>query len=123
MELGGCSLSLNVADIEASEAFYSKLGFRVFHGDKSQGWLIMKNGDTNIGLFQGMFDKNIITFNPGWDLNGQETESFTDIRAIQKQLKSEGIELTSEVDESSQGPASITLQDPDGNPILIDQHR
>ena len=123
MELGGFSVSLNVADIAASEVFYKKLGFTVYHGDKSQGWLIMKNGETNIGLFQGMFDKNILTFNPGWDQNAQETDGFTDVRQLQKQLKASGLELTTEVDENTNGPASISLLDPDGNPILIDQHR
>ena len=123
MELGGFSVSLNVANIEASQRFYEKLGFEVFHGDKTQGWLIMKNGATNIGLFQGMFDKNILTFNPGWNQDGQETDTFTDIRDIQRKLKEAGVELSTEVDEHSQGPASISLIDPDGNPVLIDQHR
>ena len=123
MELGGFSVSLNVADLDASEAFYKNLGFSVYHGEKSQGWLIMKNGETNIGLFQGMFEKNILTFNPGWDQNAQDTENYTDVRELQKQLKASGVELTTEADENSEGPASITMLDPDGNPILIDQHR
>ncbi|MAQ99768.1 MAG: glyoxalase [Oceanospirillaceae bacterium] len=123
MELGAFSVSLNVSDIARSKAFYETFGFTVFHGEEEQGWLIMKNGDTVIGLFQGMFDKNILTFNPGWDHSGQETESFTDIREIQKQLKAAGVELIREVDESTSGPGSLTCLDPDGNPVLIDQHR
>ena len=123
MELGAFSVSLNVSDIARSKAFYETFGFTVFHGEEEQGWLIMKNGDTVIGLFQGMFDKNILTFNPGWDHSGQETESFTDIREIQKQLKAAGVELIREVDESTSGPGSLTCLDPDGNPALIDQHR
>ncbi|NVK23325.1 MAG: VOC family protein [Gammaproteobacteria bacterium] len=123
MELGGFSVSLNVADIHASDAFYKKLGFTVFHGDKTQGWLIMKNGKTNIGLIQGMFDKNILTFNTGWDQDATETETFTDVRELQTQLTEQGVELTTKADLNSNGPASIAMVDPDGNPILIDQHR
>ena len=124
MELGNFSISLAVQDLQKSKSFYEKLGFSVFHGDESQGWLIMKGPNCNIGLFQGMFEKNILTFNPGWDENGQPVDPFTDVRELQKALKAQGIELGKEVeDESGTGPDSITLIDPDGNPILIDQHR
>jgi catechol 2,3-dioxygenase-like lactoylglutathione lyase family enzyme len=122
VELGAFSISLSVSDIEASKAFYEKLGFEPFGGDISQNWLILKNGDTVIGLFQGMFDKNTLTFNPGWDSDAQERESFTDIREIQRQLKAQGVEFVSEADESTTGPASFVILDPDGNPILVDQH-
>lgn len=122
MDLGNFSVSLSVKDIEASKEFYEKLGFKVFGGDISQKWLIMKNGDHNIGLFQGMFDKNTLTFNPGWDSSGQVLASFTDIREIQAGLKEQGIEVLNEADEHSSGPASFMIFDPDGNPILFDQH-
>jgi catechol 2,3-dioxygenase-like lactoylglutathione lyase family enzyme len=122
MELGAFSISLAVKDLEASKEFYEKLGFGFLHGDATQNWLIMKNGDTVIGLFQGMFEKNSLTFNPGWDGNVGELESFTDIREVQRQLKAQGVELISEADESTTGPASFILEDPDGNPILVDQH-
>jgi len=122
MELGAFSISLAVKDIAASKAFYEKLGFRVFHGDISQNWLIMKNGDHAIGLFQGMFEKNILTFNPGWDNNAQKLDTFTDVRDLQRKLKAQGVELASEADELTTGPASFIAIDPDGNPILIDQH-
>ena len=123
MELGNFSVSLAVKDIEASKLFYEKLGFTVFGGDQSQNWLIMKNGDhALVGLFQGMFDKNILTFNPGWDSNAQTLASFTDVRDLQRQLKASGISLITEADESSTGPASFMIADPDGNTILIDQH-
>jgi len=122
MDLGAFSISLAVKDIEASKAFYEKLGFKVFNGDISQNWLIMKNGDTVIGLFQGMFEKNILTFNPGWDNNAQKLDSFTDVRELQRQLKAQGVELMSEADENTTGPASFIAVDPDGNPIYIDQH-
>ena len=122
MELGAFSISLAVKNIEASRDFYLKLGFQVFFGDIAQKWLILKNGDHTIGLFQGMFEKNILTFNPGWDSNAQTLESFTDIREIQRHLKAQGLELSTEADETTQGPASLTLVDPDGNPILLDQH-
>jgi predicted enzyme related to lactoylglutathione lyase len=122
MELGAFSVSLTVKDIAASKAFYEKLGFTEFHGDISQNWLIMKNGDTVIGLFQGMFDKNILTFNPGWDNNAQTLETFPDIRKVQRQLKEQGVEFVSEADEKTEGPASFLVTDPDGNPILFDQH-
>ena len=122
MELGAFSMSLAVSDIEASKAFYEKLGFAVFGGDASENWLIMKNGDTVIGLFQGMFERNSLTFNPGWDASANELESFTDVREIQRELVAAGLGLLSEADEASEGPASLILLDPDGNPILIDQH-
>ncbi len=123
MKLGAFSVSLAVKDLAVSQAFYEKLGFSVFGGDASMNYLIMKSGDTLIGLFQGMFEGNILTFNPGWDQNAQNLEAFEDVRAIQKELKEQGLELTGEVDQDSTGPASITLEDPDGNVILIDQHR
>jgi len=122
MELGNFSVSLAVKDIEASKLFYEKLGFTVFGGDQSQGWLIMKNGDQNIGLFQGMFDKNILTFNPGWTSDAQPLTKFTDVRELQRQLKASGVEMMTEADESSTGPASFMVADPDGNTILVDQH-
>jgi catechol 2,3-dioxygenase-like lactoylglutathione lyase family enzyme len=122
MELGAFSISLAVKDLAASRAFYEKFGFTVFAGDASQGWLILKNGPHVIGLFQGMFEENTLTFNPGWDSNAQKIEKFTDIRDLQKQLKAQGVQLMSEADETSTGPASFFTMDPDGNPILIDQH-
>jgi predicted enzyme related to lactoylglutathione lyase len=122
MELGNFSVSLAVKDIEASKVFYEKLGFSVFGGDQSQGWLIMKNGDRNIGLFQGMFDKNILTFNPGWNSDAGALSEFTDVRELQRQLKASGITMIAEADESSTGPASFMIADPDGNTILVDQH-
>lgn len=123
MKLGAFSISLAVKDLQKSKAFYEKLGFKKLGGDEQQNWLILKNGDSVIGLFEGMFDKNIITFNPGWDQNAQELQEFEDVRDIQKQLEESGIELTQKAEGNSQGPASITLIDPDGNPVLIDQHR
>jgi lactoylglutathione lyase len=122
MELGAFSISLSVSDIKASQAFYEKLGFKAFGGDISQNWWILKNGDAVIGLFQGMFEKNSLTFNPGWDQNASGLDSFTDIRELQRQLKDQGVELLSEADESTTGPASFIVIDPDGNPILVDQH-
>ena len=122
MELGNFSVSLAVKDIEASKRFYEKLGFKVFMGDQSQGWLIMKNGGHAIGLFQGMFDKNILTFNPGWDSNAQPLKEFTDVRELQRQLKASGVEIISEADDNSTGAAGFMIADPDGNTILIDQH-
>lgn len=122
MQLGAFSISLAVKDLETSKQFYQKLGFEVFHGDQSQNWLIMKNGDTVIGLFQGMFPKNILTFNPGWDQDAQELDEFTDVRDLQKELREKGIEFSSEADEDSSGPASFMIEDPDGNPIMLDQH-
>jgi len=123
MNLGAFSVSLSVKDIQASKNFYEKLGFQSLGGDISQNWLIMKNGSTVIGLFQGMFEKNILTFNPGWDENAENIESFTDVRLLQNTLKENGVNILSEADESSEGPASFTIEDPDGNPILVDQHR
>ncbi|WP_431132671.1 VOC family protein [Psychroserpens mesophilus] len=122
MTLGAFSVSLNVKDIHASKTFYETLGFSVFGGDIDHNYLIMKNGDAIIGLFQGMFEQNILTFNPGWDQNANTQDSYDDVRAIQKHLKSNAIKLERETDESSSGPASIVLYDPDGNTILIDQH-
>jgi catechol 2,3-dioxygenase-like lactoylglutathione lyase family enzyme len=122
MELGDFSISLTVQDIGASRAFYEKLGFEVFGGDAAQNWLILKNGDHAIGLFQGMFERNILTFNPGWDSNAQKLDSFTDVRELQRRLKARGVELASEADETTTGPASFVVVDPDGNPILVDQH-
>ena len=123
MELGAFSVSLAVKDLNASKAFYEKLGFETFGGDAEQNWLILKNGDHIIGLFQGMFEANILTFNPGWDQSAGNTESFTDVREIQRVLKDRGVTIVSEADESTTGPASLMLSDPDGNQILIDQHR
>lgn len=123
MELGAFSVSLAVKDIAVSKAFYEKLGFSAMGGEQSQGWLILKNGDTIIGLFQGMFEKNILTFNPGWDQNAQNLTEFTDVRAIQQHLLAQGITLLQSTDETSTGPAHIVLQDPDGNQIMLDQHR
>jgi lactoylglutathione lyase len=122
MELGAFSISLAVKDLAASRSFYEKLGFMAFAGDASQNWLILKNGDHVIGLFQGMFERNILTFNPGWDSNAQKLASFTDIRELQRQLKAQGVQLEQEADESTTGPASFVAVDPDGNPILFDQH-
>jgi len=122
MDLGAFSISLAVKDLEASRAFYEKFGFRVFAGEASQNWLIMKNGDHAIGLFQGMFDKNILTFNPGWDSNAQTLATFTDVRELQRQLRGLGVELQQQADEGTTGPASFVAVDPDGNPILVDQH-
>jgi len=122
MDLGAFSVSLAVKDIAASKAFYQKLGFEAVGGDASQGWLMMRNAGHTIGLFQGMFDKNILTFNPGWDANAQPVDAFTDVRELQRRLKAQGVALLQECDESSTGPASVTALDPDGNPILIDQH-
>jgi lactoylglutathione lyase len=123
MKLGAFSVSLSVKDIHASKAFYENLGFSDLGGDISQNWLIMKNENCIIGLFQGMFEKNILTFNPGWDENAKNLDSFTDVREIQRHLKERGIQLQAEADEATEGPAHITLEDPDGNSILVDQHR
>ena len=122
MKLGNFSISLAVKDLAASKAFYEKLGFTKFGGNEEQNWLILQNGETTIGLFQGMFENNIMTFNPGWDANAEKLETFTDVREIQKKLKEAGIELSSEADESTSGPASFTVADPDGNVLLFDQH-
>ena len=123
MKLGAFSISLNVKNIHASKDFYEALGFQVFAGDIEKNYLIMKNENALVGLFQGMFEQNILTFNPGWDENAAELDNFDDVRAIQADLKSKGIELTTEADENSKGPASLIVMDPDGNPVLIDQHR
>jgi lactoylglutathione lyase len=122
MELGAFSVSLAVKDIEASKLFYEKLGFTAFAGNQSQNWLIMKNGDHAIGLFQGMFENNILTFNPGWSSDAQALTEFTDVRELQRHLKTSGVSMTTEADESSTGPASFMIADPDGNTILVDQH-
>lgn len=122
MQLGAFSISLSVKDIQASKQFYEQLGFSTFGGDISQNWLIMKNGNALVGLFQGMFEGNLLTFNPGWDENAQPVQPFDDVRAIQRHLKDNGIALGAEADESTSGPAHIMLKDPDGNMILIDQH-
>ncbi|HYF76522.1 MAG TPA: VOC family protein [Symbiobacteriaceae bacterium] len=122
MELGAFSISLAVKNLEASRTFYEKFGFKVFAGDASQNWLIMKNGDHVIGLFQGMFEKNILTFNPGWDSNAQKLATFTDVREIQRQLKAQGVQFQQEADERTTGSAHFIALDPDGNPILFDQH-
>lgn len=122
MELGAFSISLAVKDIEASRAFYEKFGFKAFGGDASHNWLILKNDDHVIGLFQGMFEKNILTFNPGWDSNASKLDTFTDVRDLQRQLKAQGVQLMTEADETTTGPASFVVVDPDGNPILVDQH-
>jgi lactoylglutathione lyase len=122
MQLGAFSISLAVKDIEASRSFYEKFGFTVFGGNAAQNWLILKNGDHVIGLFQGMFEKNILTFNPGWDSNAQPLASFTDVRELQRQLKAQGVQLQTEADATTTGPASLVAVDPDGNPILLDQH-
>lgn len=122
MKLGAFSISLAVKDLAASRAFYEKFGFKVFGGDAAQNWLILKNGDHVIGLFQGMFEKNMLTFNPGWDSNANRLEAFTDVRELQRQLKAQGVQLVTEADETSQGPAFFMAVDPDGNPVLVDQH-
>ena len=122
MELGAFSISLAVKDIAASKVFYENFGFTVFGGDIMQNWLILKNGDHIIGLFQGMFEQNILTFNPGWDQNAQPLASFTDVRELQRQLRAQGVPLATEADETTTGPASFVAIDPDGNPILVDQH-
>ncbi len=122
MDLGAFSISLAVKDLEASRLFYEKLGFTVAHGQQSQGWLIMKNGDHVIGLFQGMFPTNIMTFNPGWTADAKTLDAYTDVRDLQRQLKARGLALMTEVDEAGRGPGSFMLADPDGNVILVDQH-
>jgi catechol 2,3-dioxygenase-like lactoylglutathione lyase family enzyme len=123
MDLGAFSVSLAVQDLAASRDFYERLGFSAFHGDAEQGWLILKNGDVVIGLFQGMFERNILTFNPGWDQAAQPVDPFTDVRDLQRQLRGVGIAFEQQADESTSGPASFIVLDPDGNPILVDQHR
>jgi catechol 2,3-dioxygenase-like lactoylglutathione lyase family enzyme len=122
MELGAFSISLAVRDLQVSKEFYEKYGFKVFGGDASQNWLILKNGDTVIGLFQGMFDKNIMTFNPGWDGNASKLDTFTDVCELQRELKARDVQFETEADENTIGPASFIVLDPDWNPILFDQH-
>ncbi|MFI1652069.1 VOC family protein [Streptomyces avidinii] len=122
MDLGAFSVSLTVRDLDASRAFYEKLGFAVFGGNPEQGWLILKSADVVIGLFVGMFERNMLTFNPGWDGSATALDSFTDIRDVQRQLKARGVEFLTEVDESGAGPGSFLVLDPDGNPVLFDQH-
>lgn len=122
MQLGAFSISLAVKNLKASLAFYEKFGFKRFGGNPEQNWVILKNGDSVIGLFQGMFEKNILTFNPGWDGNAQKLPAFTDVRDLQRQLKAQGVTFATEADEATTGPASFVALDPDGNPILVDQH-
>jgi catechol 2,3-dioxygenase-like lactoylglutathione lyase family enzyme len=123
MDLGAFSVSLAVKDLAASRAFYEKLGFTAFHGDADQGWLVLHNGQTVIGLFQGMFERNILTFNPGWDQSAQPRDPFTDVRELQRRLREAGLAFDQEADESTTGPASFILTDPDGNQVFVDQHR
>ena len=123
MDLGAFSISLAVKDLAASSAFYEKLGFSAFHGDPAQGWQVMKNGPVVIGLFQGMFERNILTFNPGWDQAAQPVDPFTDVRELQRHLRDAGVSFDEEADESTTGPASVVITDPDGNTIFLDQHR
>lgn len=122
MELGNFSVSLTVENLQASKAFYEKLGFTALGGDEEQNWVILRNGAATIGLFRGMFEKNILSFNPGWNRDAQKLDEFTDVREIQKRLKADGVEFALEADESTSGPASFVVVDPDGNPILVDQH-
>jgi catechol 2,3-dioxygenase-like lactoylglutathione lyase family enzyme len=122
MQLGNFSVSLAVKDIAVSRAFYAKLGFTVWGGNQEQNWLILKNGSTVIGLFQGMFEHNILTFNPGWDGDAKRLPEFTDVRDLQRDLKAQGVQLLSEAEEATSGPASFMVEDPDGNQILVDQH-
>ena len=122
MDLGAFSISLAVKDLHASRQFYETLGFTVAGGDPTQNWLILRNGDTVIGLFQGMFEKNSLTFNPGWDQNAQPVGSFTDVRELQRALKAADVTFVAEADESTTGPASFIVVDPDGNPVIVDQH-
>jgi catechol 2,3-dioxygenase-like lactoylglutathione lyase family enzyme len=123
MDLGAFSISLAVKDLTASRTFYEKLGFTPFHGEAAQGWLVLKNGETVIGLFQGMFEDNILTFNPGWDQAAQPRDPFTDVRELQHRLREAGVRFDQEADETTTGPASFILTDPDGNQIFVDQHR
>jgi lactoylglutathione lyase len=123
MNLGNFSVSLAVKDIHASRAFYEALGFTAFHDQSQHGWMILKNGDAVVGLFQGMFEKNMLCFNPGWDNKGQNVDPYTDVREIQRQLKAKGITPIKEVDESTTGRGHLIVVDPDGNPVLVDQHR
>jgi lactoylglutathione lyase len=123
MELGAFSISLSVQDIQVSKEFYGKLGFEPVLGNPDENWLILRNGRHVVGLFQGMFERNTLTFNPGWDQQGRETETYVDVREIQRDLVASGIALVSEADETTEGPGACMIIDPDGNPILIDQHR
>lgn len=123
MQLGALSISLSVANLQASQSFYRQLGFIEIGGNAAENWLVLRNGDHVIGLFQGMFEKNTITFNPGWDQQGENLDPFTDVRDLQRELKRRGLTVLSEADERTSGPGSCVLEDPDGNPILIDQHR
>lgn len=122
MQLGGFSVGLAVQDLAASMEFYRKLGFTQYAGDPAQNWVIMKNGDTNIGLFKGILEKNVLIFNPGWDQNANPLETFTDVRELQRQLKGQGVPFATEADEDTSGPASCIVIDPDGNPVYLDQH-
>lgn len=122
MQLGNFSVSLTVKDIALSHTFYEKLGFTVWGGDQAENWLIMKNDSAVIGLFQGMFERNILTFNPGWDSDANQLSEFTDVRELQRKLKMQGVQLLTEADEATTGPASFMVEDPDGNHILVDQH-
>lgn len=123
MDLGAFSISLSVKDLGASRAFYEKLGFTAFGGDPEQKWLILKSGTTVIGLFEGMFEKNTLTFNPGWDADAKEVAGFTDVRELQRRLEEQGIAIATQADPATTGPAHFVVEDPDGNPILVDQHR
>lgn len=123
MDLGAFSISLAVKDLDRSIAFYEKLGFSSLGGEPAQGWAILKNGDHVIGLFQGMFEKNILTFNPGWDQSANTVDPFTDVRELQRTLKERGVTFVTEADETTTGPAHFVIEDPDGNPIMVDQHR
>ncbi|MFC7366622.1 MULTISPECIES: VOC family protein [Bhargavaea] len=123
MGIGAFSLSLTVKDLQASKEFYEKLGFSALGGDEESGWLILKNEDCVIGLFQGMFEKNMLTFNPGWNSSAEEVNPFRDVRELQEELKAKGMQFITEADPSSEGPAHFVIEDPDGNPILVDQHR
>ena len=122
MELGAFSVSLSVKDLAASREFYEKLGFQPVGGDPNENWQILRNGNVTIGLFHGMFEGNILTFNPGWDSQARPVDDFTDVRELQRRLKAQGLEMTAEADESGSGPASFVVVDPDGNAILVDQH-
>jgi lactoylglutathione lyase len=122
MDLGAFSVSLSVKDLAASRAFYEKLGFAAIAGEADQNWLILRNGNATIGLFQGMFERNILTFNPGWDVSGAAIDEYTDVREIQRQLLDQGVEIETRADAESSGPASLIVVDPDGNPVLLDQH-
>jgi catechol 2,3-dioxygenase-like lactoylglutathione lyase family enzyme len=123
MQLGAFSISLAVRDLAASQAFYEKFGFTVLGGDAAQNWLILKNGEAVIGLFQGMFERNMLTFNPGWDSSAQNLDEFIDVRELQRRLREQGVQFLAEADETSTGPAHFMVSDPDGNPVLVDQHR